>query len=208
MRIRHSTAVIGSVVAAAVVFGATGCAGTGPSTDHQAAPSATGTPNGRPAASDVGFSAADDLPATAQPVWLVSVSTLEPLGWTLDAAGTDPQNGVWTYRSADGAEMLVRQQQVTDLQGAPDDLTATKQLFTASDIPGDLHEQTLPRVGGGTVSVLAATTTDSGGTPALVVARMFSGPGVALVLRLSAPDPTVLHDGIVSFTKGTSVEID
>jgi hypothetical protein len=104
--------------------------------------------------------------------------------------------------------VALHQQRVTEVSAGMTDDAATKALFTASGLRGELHAQTLPKIGGGTVSFLATASTADSGYAGVTAVRVFAEPRVALSLILESKDPSVLHEDIEQFVKNARVEVD
>lgn len=142
---------------------------------------------------DLSFLDGADLPSSALPAFGVQLSGLP----TWKQTGSDPAKGSTEYTNADGAVAMFTQQHITDLDPSLDDQAATVQLFTASGYPAaQLEKQLLPTVSGGTAEFLSIGGHDTSGAWSATVARAFSKPGAALIVKVSTPSEAALHEDL------------
>lgn len=153
-------------------------------------------PKGDPSATastDLSFADGAELPSSALPAFGVQLSGLP----TWRQTGSDPAKGSTEYTNDDGAVATFTQQHITDLDPSLGDEAATVQLFTASGYPAQqLEKQLLPTMSGGTAEFLSIGGHDTSGAWSATVARAFSKPGAALIVKVSTPSEAALHEDL------------
>lgn len=161
-----------------------------------AAPTSTAAPKGdssATASTDLSFADGAELPSSALPAFGVQLSGLP----TWKQTGSDPAKGSTEYTNDDGAVATFTQQHITDLDPSLGDEAATVQLFTASGYPAQqLEKQLLPTMSGGTAEFLSIGGHDTSGAWSATVARAFSKPGAALIVKVSTPSEAALHEDL------------
>lgn len=193
---RRSTVGTVALIAALALTGCASGNGSGSgdesssSTAASPTPTTTPTPTAAAAMRDLTFEAGAAVPATSLPAFGVEISALD--GW--EQTGEDTTKGSREFTNTDGSVATVTQQRITDLDPSSDDRTATEQLFAASGAPTDrLEEQLLPTAAGGRAQFLSVAGHETSGAWSATVARAFTKPGAALVVRVQTPSQEALR---------------
>ncbi|MBT2503879.1 hypothetical protein [Curtobacterium sp. ISL-83] len=195
MTCRLTTAGTATVIA---VLALAGCAGSGNATPEahrstlQPSPSASPseTPTADAALRNLTFEDGGALSASTLPAFGLEVSALP--GWK--QTGEDQTAGSREYTNTDGAIATITQQRITDLDPTVGDRAATAGLFTASGLPADrLEEQLLPTATGGTAQFLSIAGHNTDGSWSATVARAFTKPGAALIVKVQTSSQEALR---------------
>jgi hypothetical protein len=209
MSITSRIAIAGTAVIAVVAL--SGCAGSGGSAPEarrsasqssapmSPSPSPSPTRTAEAAAStDLTFEDGAALSASTLPAFGLEVSALDD--W--EQTGEDSTAGSREYTRSNGSVATITQQRITDLDPTIGDRAATEQLFTAAGMPaGQLEEQLLPTLTGGTAQFLSIGGHDTDGSWSATVARAFAKPGAALIVKVRSSSEEALradlHDVLV-----------
>lgn len=190
-----------TVLAAGTALALTGCV---PIPVPVAAPSTatrppTSTPVPTPTSAGERSSAStngwDALRSGVQPVWSVSISTLEQNGWRMVPEKTSPDKGYWTY-ATNTTSVVVRQIQNADLQTTSGDEAATRTILTSFGVTSTPTAVQIPTASGGTASFLTVPEVVDAGYAGATTVRVFTASGIALALVIESDTTEHADDGL------------